>query len=314
MLLQTHALISGIHDMTGLPWAASIPLAAFLAKTATIVLQTAYGAMLYRKRLDVWATHEATKIALERKKVEQEHKAMSPQQRQRILAVALDVGLTRALKDRGAQRWKSLVLFVNIPIWVAMMQTIRRMTGTEDGMLVLAAKSLTGPTRRTQNLEPSTLDGLIPVEPSLATEGMLWFDNLMMPDPCFVLPFALSGLVFFMYSARTGIRVFRPLPSGETGAQFLNQQTSRGLKLAALAIGPATLMFPSAMLLYWFSSNLAAVTVHSLLRIWARSLAARSRERSKPGHDKPKTPRKPKMQENRGQTMPDLRNGKKKKK
>ena len=31
-LLGTHTLISGVHNMTGLPWAATIPLTAFLAR------------------------------------------------------------------------------------------------------------------------------------------------------------------------------------------------------------------------------------------------------------------------------------------
>ena len=38
-LMQTHSLITGIHDITGLPWAASTPLAALLIRV-TIRLPT----------------------------------------------------------------------------------------------------------------------------------------------------------------------------------------------------------------------------------------------------------------------------------
>ncbi|KAL9066146.1 MAG: hypothetical protein Q9161_007739 [Pseudevernia consocians] len=77
-----------------------------------------------------------------------------------------------------AQCLTTIVSFIKVPIWFTVMETIRRMTGTEDGMLGLTAKSLTA-LKGKQHPGPGTADELIPIEPSLATEGILWFDDLM---------------------------------------------------------------------------------------------------------------------------------------
>lgn len=66
-------------------------------------------------------------------------------------------------------------------------------------MLSLIGKSLAA-LEGTENPELITTDGVVPIEPSLATEGMLWFDNLMVPDFTGILPFAVSGIVYAMYS------------------------------------------------------------------------------------------------------------------
>ena len=52
------------------------------------------------------------------------------------------------------------------------------------------------------------------MEPSLATEGISWFDNLISPDPSLILPFALSGILFLLY--RSGGNNLRPPRSAHT--------------------------------------------------------------------------------------------------
>ena len=177
-------------------------------------------------------------------------------------------------------------------------------------MLSLTGKSLIA-LKEKQNPGPGTMDELIPTEPSLATEGMLWFDDLTIPDPSLILPFALSGIMFVMFSSRRGADGFHSAPGSTIKHAYQafswSERKRRILKVGALVAGPATLIFPSAMLLYWISSSLAAVIVGSLppIRfIWVRKA---------PGEDKVKPKSKPKMQEFRGPTMKDLRSQKKKK-
>lgn len=197
------------------------------------------------------------------------------------------------------------------------METIRRMTGTEDGMLDLAMKSLPSLTS-TQTPAPSTMDAWVPMEPSLASEGMLWFDDLMIPDPFYMLPWVVTGMLYIMFSTRRGTVGRCPLPGGETQARSYNDWMKKKQNLGALAVAPATFMFPSAMLLYWFSSTLAAVAVGYLPYLWGmlpRICFIRVRKslgKGKPGEDKQNP--KPKMQEFRGPTMEDLRSQKQKKK
>ena len=222
------------------------------------------------------------------------------------------------VKQNGTQGWRTYGIVVKFPIWLTMMETMRRMTGTEDGMPSLAAKSPTTLEGK-QYPEPGTADDLIPLEPSLATEGIFWFDNLMVPDPLLILPFALSGLMFAMFSSRHST-VTRQLPtpgsSPEATMRLFHRhlRSKRRLKLASLALGPATLLFPSAMLLYWMSTNLATVIVQPVVHFIVSNIrfirASRAASMAKPGEDKkPKPKSPPRMQEYRG----PLRSPKKKK-
>ena len=86
------------------------------------------------------------------------------------------------IKLKRKELWIECISLIRFPIWLSMMETIRRMTGT--------GKQVPG---------LGLTDGLIPMEPSLATEGLLWIDDLSAPDPSLVLPFALSGIMFVTY-------------------------------------------------------------------------------------------------------------------
>ena len=306
-LVQTHTLISGIHDVTGLPWAASIPLTAFLVRIVILTPISAYSGGLREKQRRLFSQFEESRIATE-KKIKQEHRNASLSELQKINHAAVDPMQRRLSKQYRALAWPSYIALIKIPIWFAMMETMRRMTGTEDGMLSLTGKSLIA-LKEKQKPGPGTMDELIP------TEGMLWFDDLTIPDPSLILPFALSGIMFVMFSSRRGTDDFHSAPGStiEHAHQAFSwsERKRRILKVGALVAGPATLMFPSAMLLYWISSSLAAVIVGSLppIRfIWVRKAPGEDKVKPKP---KPKP--KPKMQEFRGPTMKDLRSQKKKK-
>ncbi len=201
-LVQTHTFISAIHDMTGLPWAASIPLTAILVRVAILIPIDTYCRSVAGKRAKLYSQFHEARPAME-KKIKQEHRHKSPSEVQEIQDKALDHAWRRVIKQSRLQAWTNIISFVKVPIWLTMMETIRRMMGAEDGMLSLTAKSLTA-LKGKQNPGPGTTDELIPVEPSLATEGMFWFEDLMVPDPLLILPFALSGIMFMVYSSGRG--------------------------------------------------------------------------------------------------------------
>lgn len=312
-LVQTHTFISAIHDMTGLPWAASIPLVAVLVRLVILHPLHIYGGIVYERQVKLYFQLAESRIGLE-KKIKQEHSNKSERDRQEIQAREVVRIWRKMVKQNRAQTWRSYFVWIKIPVWFTMMETIRRMTGTEDGMLNLTTKSLTA-LKGKQDPGPATTDGLIPMEPSLATEGMLWFNDLMMPDSSLILPFALSGIIFAGYSLGRGTLGFRP-PPGSTlehasRVLHLNLRKRRMLKFGALLAGPATLMFPSAMLLYWIPSTLAAVMLGSFRprTLFYRMIMPSGK--GEPGGNKHRS--KPKMQEFRGPTMQDLRDQKKKK-
>ena len=292
-LLGTHTLISGIHNMTGLPWAATIPLIAFLLKYLIMFPLNAYTTRMYARSWRLLPRLLETRTAVE-KKVKQQHGNKSHQERQKILDQDIILARNRMLKANGIHFWRCYIIYINIPIWLTMMETVRRMTGTEDGVLSLISKSLAAVGGK-GSPGLSMTDEVIPIEPSLATEGMLWFDNLMIPDSTMILPFALSGIVYMMYSKEGGTGETFPVPWGTQ--EHANRVKSSNLrrrkyqKLASLAIGPATLMFPSAMLLYWFSSSLATLMVGYRHRLWGMLLRVvrKSPAKNKPDEDKQKS-------------------------
>ena len=312
-LVQSHTFISAIHDMTGLPWVASIPLTAFLVRVVILHPLHIYTRIVNERQVKVYFQLAESKIGIE-KKIKQEHSNKSERDRQKIQAIAVDRIWRKMVKQNRAQHWRSHIAWIKIPVWFTMMETVRRMTGTEDGMLTLTAKSLTALMGK-QGSGPGTTDELIPMEPSLATEGMLWFNDLMMPDSSLILPFALSGIIFAGYSLRRGTLGFSPTPGstleGASRVLHLELRRRRMLKFGTLLAGPATLMFPSAMLLYWISSTLTAVMLGSLRPRTLFHRMIKPSGKGEPGGNKHRS--KPKMQEFRGPTMQDLRDQKKKK-
>jgi inner membrane protein COX18 len=173
---------------------------------------------------------------------------------------------------------------IQIPIFFTMAELIRKMCGTRDGLLALTASSLTrlkdwvtGGTEAATDagaassaLEASdaapealsvasalngtttmtNVDGLAAMatnpffEPSLATEGMLWFPNLITPDP--FLPFIVSGLMF------SNIYFSKNAPTSDKNWPNALRRVLLGV---SLLIGPLCQNLPAGLMLYWAGST-----------------------------------------------------------
>ncbi|KAF9693593.1 hypothetical protein EKO04_008501 [Ascochyta lentis] len=101
-------------------------------------------------------------------------------------------------------------------------------------------------------VDVSNTDGLAAMatspffEPSLANEGMLWFQDLILPDPTGALPFIVSGLMFSnIYFTKNTVTNEKTWPN----------YIRRVLLGVSLLIGPLCQGLPSALMLYWASST-----------------------------------------------------------
>jgi inner membrane protein COX18 len=112
------------------------------------------------------------------------------------------------------------------------------MCGKESGLLGMMAARFGGD-------ESAVVEMDIPIEQSFATEGALWFPDLLAADPQMVLPFMLSGAILLNLS-------------NSPGNSLWQRRLKRTLGIVGLAMGPLTLQFPSAMLIYWISSSMLA--------------------------------------------------------
>ncbi|KAF2759645.1 hypothetical protein EJ05DRAFT_305360 [Pseudovirgaria hyperparasitica] len=98
-------------------------------------------------------------------------------------------------------------------------------------------------------------------DPSMATEGFLWFTNLCTADPSAVV---LPGLVCL--SMLANIRMSSGLQSiRDTSGPTLG---TRILSLLSIAIFPFIKDFPAAVLYYWFCSQFFLGTSRLLVRWW----------------------------------------------
>lgn len=111
-----------------------------------------------------------------------------------------------------------------------------------------AKAGLLGMVMRSDNSVDALTWASVTKDLSLATEGALWFPNLLEPDPMLILPFVLSGTVLLNITG-TGSR------ANNENQKPWQKGFQRSLKIVALCMGPLTLQVPSAMLVYWISSS-----------------------------------------------------------
>ncbi|XP_010952995.2 mitochondrial inner membrane protein OXA1L isoform X1 [Camelus bactrianus] len=93
--------------------------------------------------------------------------------------------------------------------------------------------------------------------PSLQTGGLWWFQDLTLSDPTYILPLVVTATMWGVLEL-----------GAETGVQSSDLQWMRNfLRLMPLAVLPITIHFPSAVFMYWLSSNMFSLGQVACLRI-----------------------------------------------
>ena len=247
-LSTTHTVITGLHSITGLPWAYTLPLTALLIRLTIIAPIATYGKIISNRRLELNPLLHAWG-AIYTRHTYKAHRAKGLAACEKIIRSEITKKGMEVRKRVGLQYWKLLFTYVQLPVFIVAIDTIRAMCGVEQGLLGLFSKSSSEQdTAATQGAAEKAVNSLF--EPSLATEGALWFPDLLVADPALVLPFALSASLL-----TTVILQERRLQ--REGLPFRQVQilVGRILKILALIIGPAMLHLPSGMLIYWISST-----------------------------------------------------------
>lgn len=180
----------------------------------------------------------------------------------------------------GIRLWPLLLpALVQLPLWLCITETLRKMCGTRDGLLGLLTKPVTGAladddagSEVAGGDAPTALaDAVVPVEPTLALEGALWFPDLLVPDPLLILPFALSAAMFVNITYQERQRARQNVDTPKSVVRM-----TRALKLVALAVGPLLLDMPAALLVYWLASTAMVLGENVLLdRVMPRSVNVR---------------------------------------
>lgn len=256
LLYLPHEMISLIHGAA--PWYAAIPLSAFVARGLLVTVAGTRARALMARYIGLHPLRQALAFQ-KRDDILKRGGFRTPQQA--TLAVKKEVkDMTSALDKRwnvtlsGQLSWT----LGQIPIFFAMAETIRQKCGAQDGLLGMAMSVLRGE-RTTMTTETGQVVARVTpsewFEPSLATEGMLWFPDLLLPDPTGVLPFIASGIMFAnIYTSKNTV---------ENGANWPNL-LRRTLLCVSLLIGPLCQNLPAALMLYWSSSTASVM----LWNVW----------------------------------------------
>ena len=269
---QTHSLILGFHSATGLPWVLVLPLTGLCVRVFILSPFVLFSHKYACRTKLVKSLRNAWKFQSERKILEK-HADLGAKVCKQLVLREWNKKNKEWRARLGITMWKGLVSSVQFPIFLMIIETIRVMCGTHAGMLSLLNWSSNDSTVNIDSVERIA----IPLEHSLATEGALWFPNLLVPDPCLVLPFVLSACLFASISHH--YRHSEPLNKA-------NRIVKNFLKFMALICGPCTLQLPSAMLVYWISTSLVALGQGAILNWWMP--LPRSVSTCKPYHERQK--------------------------
>lgn len=259
---QTYIILNGLHTLTGLPWALTLPLAGVSIRILLVSPFSIISHNVTRRRLALQPLRHAWSHHL-KKEVFTKYAASGPKVCQRALSRALAQTSKEIDIRMGTQRWKEFIPLAQMPIFLLVIETIRKMSGVHDGLLGLLSKAITsanpGDEISTQELVQSST---VPIEHSLAEEGALWFTNLLVPDPFSVLPFLLSGTMLFnIFLQRRQANEI-----SKWGRRYLNAITALGFM-----VGPLTMQLPAAMHVYWLSSSTFAIGQNLFLqKFWPR--------------------------------------------
>lgn len=263
--MVVHNTLTSMHSFTGLPWVATIPCLALVVRILFLSPVTIYTHNLSRRRaalkpmLFAWA--QGIRI-----KVHQEHGAKGPKFCQKQVVKEHLRKAAEINKRHGTQLYKGYLSILPFPFIIIVIETLRKMCGVSQSLFVLVAsgflpedQSITEAIPLEQLIAQDQGKDLIPFEESFGNEGALWFQDLLVPDPLMILPFALSATLFMNISYQTSQM------EGISESTW-QRRLSRSTKVLALAAGPLTLQFPSVMLLYWISSSLFALGQLVLLK------------------------------------------------
>ncbi|KAI5284638.1 hypothetical protein KEM52_002810 [Ascosphaera acerosa] len=265
-----HELLLGIHAHSHLPWALSIPLTAVVVR-CTVALPLQVWSLAQRDKMLRLRPLLTAKRWFRRKLILDEANAsktvLTPAEVDHAIRRDLRADTRAIYRRMGVFRASRYATLAQLPVWLAVMEALRRMVGAEGGLLSILHRLMNpaGDVGR---------EFLVPVADSMAAEGALWFPDLLVADPHMVLPVLLSAAMYTNITWGWKVATDEQLARMPRGAQ-LRARVVRGLRaalqLVALGLAPTTIAsgVPSGLLLYWISSTtFATLQTRAFARFW----------------------------------------------
>ena len=242
---QTFWLMSTLHSTTGLSWVYVLPITAVAIRSIVVVPLSIWSRVNLKKLRNVQPLLLSWMIKLQRQ-VRRENPDLHPKIYEKMIRTEHKKKSTDIRKHFGISTLPIYAPLMQIPFFLVAIETIRQMCTEESGILGRISSWISGEERH----------AVITIQDSLGIEGALWFQDLLQPDPYYILPVALSGMLYgsIVYNERVQNRIL----STSRVARF--SWVSTVLKVIPFGMLTVTPHLPAAMLLYWVSSSAFALT------------------------------------------------------
>ncbi|KAJ5909022.1 hypothetical protein N7495_001704 [Penicillium taxi] len=251
--------LHSVHDYSGLSWAVSIPLTALLVRTIVGLPLQIYTRVHTRRARDLQpllAAYKAWEVfeLADTKRTQQRDKNVKDTMRR----------MPSHLREKwNVKTFAPAVSVLQIPVWLALIEGLRGMSGMGSGLFATLFSIFKSPEETADAV--NTL-----IEPSFASEGALWFPDLLAGDPTGVLPLILSASMILNiktgWSAPTW-REIADMPKLQMYRSFFLGGLRQFLQVIAVYIGFSAWAssMPVAVMLYWITSTNIATAQSSLL-------------------------------------------------
>ena len=286
VLSGSTAVIQGIHTASCLPWVASIPLTALIVRSFIGFPLQFYSRLRAQEEkrlqpiLSSWAS-----VLMEQSRLKTRNKL----DMQKMVAQGLQEQRKRVHKTWGVSTAYRPLMFMQIPVFITVMESLRGMSGNNQGIfswLMTMGESENAGTLTSR------------LEPSFATEGALWFPDLLAGDQTGILPALLTVSILGNVMAGWKAKSFKEL-SDLPKLQMYKEVSFRGLRafIQVLACQVGLMSFanqlPTALLIYWITStNIATLQTWILeKKVFAKTTLKPFQKKyiafEKPGDDDP---------------------------
>lgn len=223
----SYDFLTYIHTLTGLPWWASVALSTVLLRSFITLPLAVYSTYILARVENLQP--EIRKLS-HRMKIETAKAIREFGWDMEHARIRYNYSMKKVVRDLYIQEnchpgKASVLVWIQLPMWIALSFTLRYMTGFTPEM----------------NLENSLF------HPELVHEGTLWFKNMTLPDSTWILPISL-GLVNL-----TIIEIYALQRTNSTLFTRAVTNLVRGLSILMIPIGANV---PSCMCWYWLCSSL----------------------------------------------------------
>lgn len=250
--------VHGVHSLTGLPWAYSLPLTAVIVRLFVAMPLQIYTKKQARKERDLVPLLQSWKVFYKNqiKKNSLSSDSAPISEIMPILSKQVTDKRRELYKNWKVARFYKFANLLQLPVWLSVMESIRNMCGDDRGLLRFVGSVI-------RNwFHPGEAFKAIPLEaePSLATEGAFWFPDLLAGDPTGALPALLTASIIL--NIRTGwktmsLRETADLPRPEMILKLFPIFLKGLMNTLAVYIGCSAWAggLPSALIVYWVTST-----------------------------------------------------------